>query len=206
MKKRQPKLITLTLIFIFSVIVFLSFSKMTFAADDGIKLKLQIPIPGLAQEITISGDTLGQYISAVYKFFVGALAIIAVVMIMIGGFQWLMAAGSSEKVSRAKETISGAIFGLILALTSYSLLYTINPNLVQFSSLTVEPITTESLNAYCLKDSDCEPPYKCILQTYQLTGGGGSYQLGYCMYQEECQVQADCPDPNTICIYSITWG
>ena len=110
-------------------------------------LILQIPIPGLAQTITIDGDTIGTYISAVYKFFVGALAIIAVVMIMIGGFQWLMAAGSAEKVSQAKETIFGAIIGLVLALTSYLLLYTINPNLVQFKTLIVTYVTPNQLGA-----------------------------------------------------------
>jgi len=109
-------------------------------ATPPLTLKLQIPIPGLAQTITIDGDTIGTYISAVYKFFVGALAIIAVVMIMIGGFQWLMAAGSAEKVSHAKETIFGAIIGLVLALTSYLLLYTLNPNLVQYQSLIVNDV------------------------------------------------------------------
>ncbi len=115
-----------------------------------VQFSVQIPIPGsgifTGQKITISNDTLGQYIAALYQFFVGALAIVAVVMIMIGGFQWLMAAGSSERVSHAKETILGAVVGLILALTSYLLLYTINPNLVQMKTLNVGYVNPDVIN------------------------------------------------------------
>ncbi len=80
----------------------------------------------------ISGNLAGEYIAALYKFFVGIAGIIAVLMIAIGGFIWLFSGGSPDKINAAKETIFGAIMGLMLALGSYVILYTINPQLVDF--------------------------------------------------------------------------
>jgi hypothetical protein len=51
-------------------------------------------------------------------------------MIMLGGLLYLTAGGSPERVSNAKSYISNALIGLILALTSYFLLQTVNPALL----------------------------------------------------------------------------
>lgn len=129
-------------IFIFFSLTII-FSDIAYAAD--IIFRFQIPIPGQPQIIEIDGDSLGLYIANLYKFAVGALAIISVVMIMIGGFQWLMSAGRSEHVTSAKDKIFNAIIGLVLALTSYLLLNTINPNLVKFQSLSIDVITPQTI-------------------------------------------------------------
>lgn len=77
-----------------------------------------------------------EYIVAVYQYGIGLAAVLAVIMIMIGGFLWLTSAGNSSMVGRAKEFITSAIVGLLLALFSYIILYSINP------SLTTLPLTT----------------------------------------------------------------
>jgi len=86
------------------------------------------------------GTYLGCYISVIYTFFVQAAIVLAVVMVMVGGFQWLLATGNSSKISEAKSTISAAIFGLILALTSYLLFAQINSQLVDLQSLDITPV------------------------------------------------------------------
>lgn len=80
---------------------------------------------------------IGQYVSAIYRYGIGLAAILAVVMVMAGGFLWLVSAGSSDKVGKAKEFIFSAITGLTLALFSFIILNAINPNLVNLKSLTV---------------------------------------------------------------------
>ncbi|MFA4818324.1 MAG: pilin [Patescibacteria group bacterium] len=70
------------------------------------------------------------YVAAFYKFFVGFMAVVAVVMIMWGGFKRIMAAGSAEKIKDANGTVFAAIIGLVLTLVSYTLLNLINPRLV----------------------------------------------------------------------------
>ena len=82
-------------------------------------------IPGFAT----SGEFCS-YISAVYKFGIWAVGISAMLMIIIGGYMYMMSAGNTASTGKAKGVITDAIVGLILALTSYLLLYTINPNLL----------------------------------------------------------------------------
>ncbi len=47
------------------------------------------------------------------------LGIIAVVIMLYGGFTWMTAAGNEEKVSKAKKIIGAGIIGLIVVLASY---------------------------------------------------------------------------------------
>ncbi len=96
---------------------------------------------------------LGQYISAIYRYGIGLAAILAVVMVMAGGFLWLVSAGSSNKVSTAKEYIFSAITGLTLALFSFIILSAINPNLVNLKGLTINDIS-EKVNVCCQTGTD----------------------------------------------------
>ncbi|MFA6322610.1 MAG: 3D domain-containing protein [Candidatus Buchananbacteria bacterium] len=89
---------------------------------------------------------LGQYIGVVFQYIVGLAAFLAAVMIMIGGFLWLTSAGNPSRVTQGKEYITGALTGLLLALFSYIVLYTINPNLVSFGPLTLKQITPISMD------------------------------------------------------------
>jgi len=80
---------------------------------------------------------ISQYVVAVYKYGVGLAAVLAVVMIMIGGFIWLMSGGSSGRVTTAKDFIVSAMSGLLIALFSFMLLYMVNPRLVNLESVKV---------------------------------------------------------------------
>ncbi len=109
----------------------------------------QVTIPGTiftkGKSIVVDGDTFGQYLADFYRFFTGLIAVMAVVMIMWGGFKRIAAAGSAESIKNANATIVGAIVGLIIALMSYSLLRLINPALVNFKSLKLETVTREDV-------------------------------------------------------------
>ncbi len=104
---------------------------------------LDIAQCGANGTITPDGGFLACYISSLYTFFVQGAIVLAVVMIMFGGFQWLLATGNASKISEAKSTISAAIFGLILALTSYLLFAQINKNLVDLQTLDIDKVNIE---------------------------------------------------------------
>jgi len=80
---------------------------------------------------------LGEYVSALYQYGVGLAAVLAAVMIMVGGFIWLMSAGSPDKVGKAKDFIISALTGLFLALFSFIILTGINPRLVEINPLSI---------------------------------------------------------------------
>jgi len=118
----------------------------------------RITIPGVSFTETSSlpirseGDAtyiyipyIGEYIAPVYKYGVAAIALFAVVMIINAGFGFAMSGGNPENINHAKKGITQSLIGLLIAVTSYSLLYLINPELVQFRSLKVKVVESEYL-------------------------------------------------------------
>ena len=81
---------------------------------------------------------IGEYISAVYSYGVGIAGVLAAVVITAAGLVWLTAAGSPERVSRAKDMIVAALSGLALALFSYIILYAVNPKLTVFDAVKID--------------------------------------------------------------------
>jgi len=87
-------------------------------------------------EIKIGGkykiNNIGEYIEIVYNYALGIVGIVAVVVIMVAGVQWIVAGGNSTLISASKKRIGGAMIGLFLAYSSYFILNSINPWLVNF--------------------------------------------------------------------------
>ncbi len=92
------------------------------------KLKLQVPL-GTVE--FLDHPYLVGYLEALFKYFVGITAILAAVAMMYAGYQWIFASGNQTKISSAKQTVGNAAVGLILALTAYIILNTLNPRIVQ---------------------------------------------------------------------------
>jgi hypothetical protein len=108
---------------------------------------LLAPIPGIgdannvidtAEHCTIdkNGDKVctnscpfGSYLSTLIKIFLGICAVLAMIMIVWGGIEYMTSDLASSKES-GKKTITQAILGLLLALGAYLILYTINPDLL----------------------------------------------------------------------------
>lgn len=110
---------------------------------------LTAPVAAFAQpiklEIGLGPDTdevvgLASYIVALYEYIVGAIGVVAAIMIMVAGIRWAGAAGNADQVGRAKREVIGALTGLILALLSYVILVNINPATVNFGELEVPEI------------------------------------------------------------------
>jgi hypothetical protein len=73
---------------------------------------------------------VGEFLQTNYNYLLGIASVLAVGMIVIAGFQWVVSAGNSEAISSAKKRITGAIVGMFIAYMSYFILNTINPALV----------------------------------------------------------------------------
>ncbi|MFA4890152.1 MAG: hypothetical protein WC587_00745 [Candidatus Paceibacterota bacterium] len=86
---------------------------------------------------------LSDYLSWLYKFALAAAAFLAVLMIVIGGIQMIVGGASETARSDGKKRIEQAIWGLLLAITAWLILYSINPDLVK-TGLTIPPITIEA--------------------------------------------------------------
>jgi len=113
-------------------------------AQEGTTFTPQVGIPGsdfrAGEVLGITGRSFIDYLVAFYQWAVGAIAILAVVMIMVAGFQWMAAAGNAALIGKAKNRISNSLVGLLLAVGAYSLLNFINPSLVDLRTLDLDPI------------------------------------------------------------------
>lgn len=115
----------------------------------------QVEIPGVTYvQPQRTTEAMGKYISGLYSYFIGITAIIATVVLMIGGFQWVTAGGNTGKIGEAQSWIIGAISGLVLAFGSYFILNLISPNLVNFKikNIPIIGLIKEDVTSCCAPD------------------------------------------------------
>ncbi|MFA5022276.1 MAG: pilin [Patescibacteria group bacterium] len=62
-----------------------------------------------------------QGIMNVVNVLLGFLGILAIVIILWGGFRWLTSGGNEEKVGEAKKIITAGIIGLVIIFTAYAI-------------------------------------------------------------------------------------
>ena len=107
---------------LFFSLVFTLFLNVKFAYA----LEIQYPrIPFLP--IIEQGSKLPVFISYFFGLGIYLAGALAVVSLAIGGVQFIFSGVSPESRSSAKERITGAIIGLVLTLSSFIILRTINP-------------------------------------------------------------------------------
>src|SRR3989344_1469530 len=87
---------------------------------------------------------LGVYLNLMIKIFIGLCAVLSVVMIIVGGLEYMTSELAHTKEA-GKERIWQAILGLLIALGSYALLNTINPDLLK-SDIKIPIVTVKVEN------------------------------------------------------------
>lgn len=68
--------------------------------------------------------------------FLGLLGIIFLVLIIYAGYNWMTAQGDEEKVTKAKDTLTRAVIGLIIITMAYAITYFVFSNLPDASGST----------------------------------------------------------------------
>jgi hypothetical protein len=60
-------------------------------------------------------------VMTIVNVLLGFLGILAIIIILWGGFRWLTSAGNEEKVGEAKKIITAGIIGLVIIFTAYAI-------------------------------------------------------------------------------------
>lgn len=81
----------------------------------------------------VNTSSVASTISQIYVWALGVAGILALAMMIFGGYIIMTAGGNGSQVSKGKEYITSAIIGLVILLTSFILLNTINPDLTNFT-------------------------------------------------------------------------
>ncbi len=167
---------------------------------------------------------LGEFLKTNYDLAITIAGILAVIMIIVAGVQWVSSGGNSEMITSAKKRIGGALTGLLIAYLSYTILNTINPATVNLrlpQTFLLRP--SKIVPQYCreatgvtnfAKASDKgekvdpkkmqDPNVKMVLTTpdkmacgdnYFLEGGGGATCMG-----------SACSEKGTTCLPITTDG
>ena len=62
-----------------------------------------------------------QTIASIINTALGLLGIVAVVIVLIGGFKWMTAGGNEEQVGEAKKWLFSGVIGLVIILSAYAI-------------------------------------------------------------------------------------
>lgn len=149
-------------------------------------IDLSVGIGGTTQ---VSG--LPQYINAMYRYSLGAAAILATIMIVYGGFLYL-AGSAADNINKGKEVIKDAIAGLLLVFLAVVILRTVNPETTKLTMPSIKTVAKEELKLTsasstettlnmeagrnCVTDADCGGTAKC-LRTGVVTGSDGKIDI-----------------------------
>ena len=70
------------------------------------------------------------------------LGIVAVVIVLLGGFKWMTAAGNEEKVGEAKKLLGAGVIGLIIVLSAWGIASFVLNQMATETGLGTPPGTT----------------------------------------------------------------
>jgi len=97
-------------------------------------------IPGLPYVIT-EHSGLAEYIGYFFALAIIASGVLAVIVLTIGGIRLIMSGGNPTGRKEATDMIKGSVLGMVLVVSSFMILRTINPVFVEELKLTELPPT-----------------------------------------------------------------
>ncbi len=136
-------------------------------ADDA-SYTLNIPVAG-----TTEVGNLPTYINILYAWALPAASLVAVVMMMLGGLQYVLSRGKEKYIAKGKERITNAITGLVLLLSVFVILNLIDPRLTSMNALKIpmiKEITMLDAASSCERLADYK--YKITTTTTPESCGG----------------------------------
>lgn len=152
LNKKFPKIFTVVFLslvilqtgaFIFSSLLYTptnAQTKFVNPTDNFFLTKFSTPTACVDDATKTCVPWIGDYIANIYKYGIGIVGILAAVVLMFGGVVWLTAGGNQSRIGEAKSWITASLTGLVLALTSYMILYQINPDLVNSNPLRIKSV------------------------------------------------------------------
>ena len=100
-----------------------------------------LPLVALAQSLDIGiqyGTLTGlspkdprETIASIISVALSLLGIIALIIIVAGGFMWMTSSGNEEKIDKAKKMIIAGVVGLAIILSAYAIAKFVIENLIR---------------------------------------------------------------------------
>lgn len=143
---KSLKKIFLTLCLIFGLFILISPAISLAAGSTGPSGALQKleEVGGTAYNVTGPPTPLATVIGNIVEIFLSILGIVAVVLMIYGGYLWMTGRGKEERINKAKETLESAIIGLIIIMAAYAITYFVVNQFLSATGTTTTPATTNT--------------------------------------------------------------
>lgn len=82
-----------------------------------------LSIDNVGASIGLAAPNFSVLLVNLVNWILGLLGVIAVAMIILGGFQWLISGGNEDSVTAAKKTIGNAVIGIIVVLLAWAVVH-----------------------------------------------------------------------------------
>lgn len=73
------------------------------------------------QGVNLGNNDLKGTIAKIINIILSFLGVLAVLIILLGGFKWMTSQGSTEKVDEAKKLIAEGVVGLVIIFAAYAI-------------------------------------------------------------------------------------
>ncbi len=84
---------------------------------------------------------LPSYVNYIYQFAFWVASFLAVLMIIVGGIQWMSSAASPQQKMAAKNKITRSIIGLVALFAIFVVLRAINPEILELKDTVISEVT-----------------------------------------------------------------
>lgn len=182
------KLKRFSIFFVLTITIFL-LAGFTFARE------LEVPLPQPGGEEMTETPLLPDYIKYIFNFSIGIAGLIAFIMLVYGGFRYVTSVGNPSAMSDANTKIFSALIGLVVILSSYLILTTINPRLIIINPQAEESglVVEETPGVYLCKEKVGEEE-DCQLFTDSKSFVGGEFDnsVSYIRIENPTQCKDTC--------------
>ncbi|MFA4833731.1 MAG: pilin [Patescibacteria group bacterium] len=97
----------------------------------------------------VNQTTVSAIAGTAVSAFLSVLGVIFIALMLYGGYIWMMARGSEEEVTRAKDIIKAAVIGLIIVVASYAISFFI------FDRITRQTLTPSGSGVVPVEPGPC---------------------------------------------------
>lgn len=102
-----------------AIVAIMSCGMVAVRAQEDTDVGNLINVGNIAENANLSDQSADTLIANTIKLVLGLLAVIALIIILIGGFKWMTSGGDSTKTGAAKKLMGAGIVGMLIILAAY---------------------------------------------------------------------------------------
>ena len=134
------------------------------------------PLPGtISTTYTGTGEPvtdLSTYLPGIFNLSIGIGAVMAFVMITFGGITYMTTDAIGGK-TKGRDYVTNALWGLLLVIGAWVILYTINPKILEFNLVLEKPnIATATSTVEVVMIPDCPTCTDLVVTNISITSSG----------------------------------